>query len=292
MYYGYAQTSEARRRALIRAAGIMTSTALRHSGLLSWMGSHTVTVEEIPLWIRDLPPSLSGTRFAQISDLHMGPHFRAEELYPSIQLINELQPEFLLLTGDYVSDEDGRVAEMLAPLCDLTVPAYAIWGNHDTWGHGWYVQRVLDQTSIKLLWNESIEVKPHLWLVGLDDVLCGHPNLRRALADTTLSDPKLLMVHEPDYFLKTVQLQAPIDVQLSGHTHGGQVRLPVLKPSQNGEQLPFNSRPYILPMMGKEYVMGHYQVGHQSLYVNRGLGFTGPPLRLNCPPEITVFTLE
>lgn len=288
MYYGYARTREARKRALIRFAGTVTASTLHYTGLLDLLEAHTVQVEEVSLEIRNLLPSLSGTRFAQISDLHMGVHFGAEELYPSIRKINELQPEFLMITGDYICDEAGRVNEMLAPLSELTVPTYAIMGNHDTWGHGWSIERVLGQASVRLLWNESVEVKPHLWLVGLDDVLCGRPNLRRSLLDTKLHETKLLMVHEPDYFLKTVQDQVPVDVQFSGHTHGGQVRLPSTRKSDNGSHL----RPYILPTMGKHYVMGHYKAGHQSLYVNRGLGFTGPPLRLNCPPEVTVFTLE
>lgn len=288
MYYRYARTREARKRALIRLVGMVTAITLRKSGLLNLMGSHTVTIEEIPLQIRNLPQSLIGTRFAQISDLHMGPHFGAEDLYPSIVKINELQPEFLLITGDYVCDANGRVNDMLSPLLDLTVPTYAIMGNHDTWGHGWSIERVLAQASVHLMWNESAEVKPHLWLAGLDDVLCGRPNLRRALADANLNETTLLMVHEPDYFCKIVDDKTPIDAQFSGHTHGGQVRLPALRQSKFGSRM----RPYILPTMGKIYVMGHYMIGHQSLYVNRGLGFTGPPLRLNCPPEISIFSLE
>ncbi len=292
MYYSYARTREARKRDAIKFVGNLTAATLQRTGILDLIESHKVIVEEIPLTIQNLPPSLVGTRIAQISDLHMGVNFRAEELYPSIRKINELQPEFVMITGDYICDENGRVDEMLAPLQELACPAFAIWGNHDTWGHGWSIERVLSKAGVRLLWNESIEVKPHLWLVGLDDVLCGRPDLRRALSGTKPNASKLLMVHEPDYFLKIVKSQAPIDAQFSGHTHGGQIRLPTLGRNNNGYGTQGGTRPYILPSMGKEYVMGLYRDGHQSLYVNRGLGFTGPPLRLNCPPEITLFTLQ
>lgn len=283
----FAQLSPMSRRDVVGILGGITASTFKTFGLIEAFNAHQSVVEKISIPIRNLPEALIGTRFAQISDLHMGPDFKAEHLFPVIEKINALEPEFLMLTGDYVNDDKPLVNEMLVPLQALKMPAYGILGNHDGWGQEWAIQKVLNQTPVKLLWNRSIEVKPRLWLVGLDDVLCGRPNLPRALADAKPQDTKLLMVHEPDYFCKTVGAQVPVDAQFSGHTHGGQIRLPKLAQDANGSHI----RPYVLPTMGKKYVMGYYQIGHQSLYVNRGLGFTGPPMRLNCKPEITLFSL-
>lgn len=276
-----------RRRDVIGILGSIAADTLNALGLVDALSVHQPVVEEITLPISKLPHALVGTRFAQISDLHMGPHFGAEQLFPIIETVNALDPEFLMLTGDYANDGEPRVEEMLSPLQALSLPSYAIWGNHDGWGQGWHIQRVLQQTSVQILWNQSVEVKPHLWLVGLDDALCGRPNVPRALTGTKNEDTRLLMVHEPDYFRKVIAQQLPFAAQFSGHTHGGQVRMLSPIPDRTGSFI----RPYILPTMGRYYVMGHYEEGERSLYVNRGLGFTGPALRLNCRPEITLFTL-
>lgn len=275
------------RRDVLRFAANLTAVSFEIAGVLKALGAHQISVERVTVPIRDLPIHLAGTVFAQVSDLHMSPSYGASELFEAVGIINDLKPEFLLVTGDYVADDADCIDDMIEPLQALSMPAYAILGNHDGWGNVWAVQRVFRQTRIPLLWNQALEVKTGLWVLGLDDVLSGRPNLRRALADSKLEQTKLLLVHEPDYFRRVVQSSAPVAAQFSGHTHGGQIRLPFPFPDSSGEYL----RPFVLPALGEEYVMGSYWVGEQFLYVNRGLGFTGPPMRLNARPEITLFTL-
>lgn len=265
----------------------MTARSLELAGIVNALDAHQIEVESVNVPVYGLPDHLTGTTFAQISDLHMSYHYQAPQLYEAVELINQASPEFLFITGDYVADNSDYLDEMIEPLSALKMPAFAILGNHDCWGNVWSVKRVFEQTSVCLLWNQSVEVKPQLWVIGLDDVLSGRPNLERALADCQMDEPKLLLVHEPDYFRRVIQLSAPIDAQFSGHTHGGQIRLPSLFPDINGEFL----RPYVLPTLGEQYIMGKYQINDKFLYVNRGLGFTGPPLRLNARPEITLFSL-
>ena len=141
----------------------------------------------------------------------------------------------------------------------------------------------MEANGLPLLVNESVRIErdnQHLILAGLDDVAWGKPNLSQAVPENP-DAPVLLMVHEPDYVTRMMMHPRGklVDLVLSGHTHGGQIRFPGLPP-------------LALPPMGKLYPEGHYFVGQTQLYVNRGIGTVGLPLRFNCPPEITVATLQ
>ncbi|MFN3981509.1 MAG: metallophosphoesterase, partial [Caldilinea sp.] len=127
-----------------------------------------------------------------------------------------------------------------------------------------------------------------LWLAGVEDVWGGRPDLSAALRDVPADATTLLMSHSPDYFDNVIQRNAPIVVQFSGHTHGGQVRLPRLTPGPDG----LFSHALIIPEYGKRYPIGLRRVGDRIVYTNRGLGSWPIPYRFNCPPEITVFTLQ
>jgi hypothetical protein len=116
-----------------------------------------------------------------------------------------------------------------------------------------------------------------LWLVGLDDVWESKQDPRAALAGTPDDECKLLLVHEPDYADEVAHY--PVDLQLSGHSHGGQINLPRVGPP-------------VLPYLGQKYPSGLYQVETLAVYTNRGIGVIAPPVRLNCPPEVTLLTLH
>ncbi len=156
-------------------------------------------------------------------------------------------------------------------------------GNHDVSVGAHYVIQPLEAHGTPVLIDRFFPIErgaDRFWLAGCNDadyeVI---PDLNRAVPDDP-SAPVVLMVHEPDFADYVVQHpRFPlIDLMLSGHSHGGQIRLPFLGP-------------LILPPMGKKYVEGHFLLGHMQLYVNRGLGTVGLPFRLNCPPEITHITL-
>ena len=128
--------------------------------------------------------------------------------------------------------------------------------------------------------NQSVAIEregARFWLAGVNDVLSRTADLARTLRGIPAGEAVVLLVHEPDFADHASKF--PIDLQLSGHSHGGQVRIPLLPP-------------LYLPAMAKKYVMGTYQVGALPLYTNAGLGTVGVPVRLNCPPEITLVTLR
>ncbi|MBV7327541.1 metallophosphoesterase [Chloroflexi bacterium TSY] len=242
----------------------------------------------VSLNIPALPEKLTRVRFAQISDIHLGPSVRGEHLLNLVQQINRLAPDFLMLTGDFVT-KDGRYAsEMIDPLHQLMMPAYAVTGNHDCGHNQWLIEKTLSETPVHLLRNRAVEIQDGLWLAGLDDVLSGFPYLQGTLRDIPKGVTTLLMVHEPDYIDLVTRLNAPIVAQFSGHTHGGQIRMPRLLPDPHG----FQSWAPQLPPLGRRYPIGLYRVCRRFVYTNRGIGFSGKPLRVNCRPEITLFTLK
>ena len=151
-------------------------------------------------------------------------------------------------------------------------------GNHDLGTDPAYVSAVLESHGISVLRNRSIPLEregARLWLAGLDDVLEGKPDLTLALKGVPAAEPVVLLAHEPDF----ADYVAHADLQLSGHSHGGQIRIPLL------------GAPY-LPAMGRKYPRGLRQIGPLSLYTNVGLGTIVVPMRLDCPPEVTLITLR
>ena len=170
-------------------------------------------------------------------------------------------------------------AEILSRIhCPLR---YAILGNHDFLVGAHAITDALLTHGIPVLANNSVALERdgrRLWLGGTQDALEGRPNLTAALPAGRNAEPLILLVHEPDFADHAAGRQ--IDLMLSGHTHGGQVRLPFLPP-------------LLLPKMGTRYVEGHFQLRDgMQLYVNRGIGAVNLPFRFRCPPEISVLTLQ
>lgn len=281
---------------IYRFPGVLTAFSQLYAKGMTTAGfptdaeSYEITVNEIPIHVAGLADALVGTTIAQISDLHMGAQYRAEHLTVAVELINEMKPDFLCMTGDYVGSDPRDVEMIVDPLQRLAVPAFAIMGNHDYKRDSLpYVLQAFEPLSIPLLRNQAVQVKNGLWIVGLDDLLYGEPNLEKALQHVPDDDLIILLVHEPDYFQKISTSDLPIALQLSGHTHGGQIQLPSKEEDEFGRKMWTPRR--VLPRFGTLYPPGLVKIGARSLYTNRGLGFTGPPIRINCRPEITLFTL-
>lgn len=142
-----------------------------------------VEVVQSSLTIPFLPEKLTNVRFAQISDIHIGSSVRGEHLLELVQQINRLAPDFLMLTGDFVSKDRRYATEMIDPPHKLMMPAYAVAGNHDNEQNHWLIERTLVETSVQLLRNQAVEIQDGLWLAGLDDVVTGFPYLRGTLRD-------------------------------------------------------------------------------------------------------------
>jgi uncharacterized protein len=247
---------------------------------------------EIPL--ARLDEAWDGFRIAQLSDFHYDDYFSVVPLRKAIDIIHPLKPDIVVLTGDFVTSPlnhlSGTRAEAIARVIEpcaqllshLQAPSgvLAVLGNHDLGTNASQIIDVLQSHAIPVLRNRSVVLereKKRLWFAGVDDVLEGKPDLRKALRGIPPADPVVLLSHEPDWADHAALF--PVDLQLSGHSHGGQIRLPFL------------GAPY-LPTLGRKYPWGLRRIESLYLYTNCGIGTIRIPMRLNCPPEVTIFTLR
>jgi predicted MPP superfamily phosphohydrolase len=275
------------RRRFLQLSGGLALSGAAGLGYARLVEPDWVEVVEQPLAIPKLPDHLTGTRIAQISDIHLGEYTGSEKLLEAVARINRLAPDLVFMTGDYVTRTAGQASGLVEPLRALTAPAYAILGNHDLWTDRAGVTGYLAQTPVRLLVNRGVEALPGLFVAGVDDLWSGRPDIRAALDGAPAGAISLLLAHEPDYFDWVVQIDAPVAVQFSGHSHGGQVRVPSATPDGAG----LWSRAPVLPRYGQRYPIGLYRVGPRQVYTNRGLGVWPLPYRFNCRPEITLFRL-
>ncbi len=234
-----------------------------------------------------LPPGhepLDGFRIGFVTDTHVGPFINLDDLQRALNLLQGEQIDLLLLGGDYASESPRYVpgvAEVIGAFKE-TVPngAYAVMGNHDYSITGDYAITAMTQVGIPMLRNDAVEVKigsDSLWIAGVDETLLGDPKPEKTIAQCPEGAAILALWHEPQYAEQAAAAGA--FAQLSGHTHGGQVRLPGLGPVG-------------LPVDGKRHVIGMNDAAGMPIYTSRGVGVYRPPLRFNCPPEVTVVTLK
>jgi predicted MPP superfamily phosphohydrolase len=246
-------------------------------------------VETILLKLPRLSPRFSGLRIAQISDIHMGGWMNLERLQRAADLVLDQKPDVLLITGDFLiggdlaAISDQTIRDLMTGLSRLAsaVPTFAVLGNHDYWVDVKTVRRVLSISGITELTNAVYTLKREeetLHLCGVDDLWEGDARIDDVIAQLKDNSSAMLLAHEPD-FADTSAATGRFDLQLSGHTHGGQVVLPWIGPP-------------VLPYLGRKYPSGLYKVGEMFQYTNRGIGMARLPLRINCPPEITLFVLE
>jgi predicted MPP superfamily phosphohydrolase len=269
------------------AAAVLGSGALAGMGAFAYarfIEPERFEVRHVTLALRHLAPEFDGYRIVQLSDLHLDGVMTRERLMQAVELANAQSPDFVAVTGDFVSGHVAVAADdLVIPLRALTArdAKAGVMGNHDQSEHALLMPHVLKESGLINLNNAVHTVKrgeTSLHIAGVDSL-----HRRRARLDVVLKQlpedgAAILLAHEPD-FADVSAATRRFDLQLSGHTHGGQVRLPLL--SRFG-----------LPQYGKRYVMGLYLVSGMMLYVNRGLGTTSMPIRFNCRPEITVITLR
>ena len=248
-----------------------------------------IKIESVNLRLPRLTPSFFGVRLAQISDIHLGSWMNAERLQHVADLVTAQTPDILLLTGDFLvghqfdsrSEQDlQEMINILSPLA-RAIPSFAVLGNHDYWTNVGAVREMLKSSGIVELTNSVSTLtrgNEQLHVCGVDDVWEGDVRLDKVLDQLKGEEAAILLAHEPD-FADTSAATEKFDLQLSGHSHGGQVVIPFVGPP-------------ILPYLGWKYPSGLYQVGNMIQYTNRGVGTGRLPIRINCPPEITLFTLE
>lgn len=234
-----------------------------------------------------IPVSFQNLKIVQFSDTHIGYHYHLADLEKLVAKINHEQPDIIVFTGDLIDQPNTfHFPQQLSNvLKELQAPLGKFWvyGNHDHGGYGTEtVQLIFEHANFQLLKNSHTYIQKdedHIVIAGIDDVILGQPNVEKAIASANHQLFTILLAHEPDY--ADIAVQFPVDVQLSGHSHGGQVRFP------------FIGHLYT-PAFAQKYISGKYTLnnGNFSLYVNRGIGTTRMPLRFMCIPEVYVFTLN
>jgi predicted MPP superfamily phosphohydrolase len=276
------------RRAFLRGAlGVGLTAAFGASGVgyAFFLEPHWLADERVMVRVPGLPAALDGLTVAHLSDPHWGPYIGQREVRAAVDRANALSPDLVVLTGDYVLYSAHYAEPCAQELGRLRAPlgVFAIPGNHDYWTDINVVTAQLRAAGLRLLRNAAHRLEVGgvpLWLGGLDDVWEQHHDLDAALADVPPGELVLLLAHEPDFADQAARSPHSIILQLSGHSHGGQVKLPVL------------GRP-ILPWLGEKYPAGLHTVPGSTLqvYTNRGIGVIAPPVRFNCRPEVAVLTL-
>ncbi|WP_256757016.1 metallophosphoesterase [Cohnella sp. WQ 127256] len=241
-----------------------------------------------------LPEGFHGKTIVQFSDTHIGPQYSLEHLKQLILHINSLHPDIVVFTGDLFDARYKDIAKSYDPTMILaqinaSLGKYAVYGNHD-FGYTRKARNSgshLSHAGFKVLINEVDRITlpngEYITVAGLDDYVNGKPNANSTFSVRNGDGFHLLLAHEPDIADRLVRY--PIDLQLSGHSHGGQVTLPWVGA-------------LIKTPLGKKYISGMYQIKKRSyddrpyrLYVNRGIGTTRIPIRIGCVPELSVFTL-
>jgi hypothetical protein len=250
---------------------------------VSLVDSDHLVVERVEVWLARLESGWDRLRIAQLSDFHYMKPEDGALIRQAVALANSLNPDLIALTGDYItggyrrgrSDLDA-CAEILSEL-RAPLGVFAVLGNHD---HPRFAPQALEAQKIAVLRNSALSLErgaARLWITGVEDVLSRDASVDQALQSIPEGEATVLLAHEPDY-AETVK-GLSVDLQLSGHSHGGQIRVPGVGP-------------LYVPPLARMYPAGMYRLGGLTLYTNRGLGTVGPRLRFNCPPEVTLFTLR
>lgn len=264
-----------RRQFLLRNGSLLaTATLIQGNEETSHL---SLTRHEVRIWGLQAP-----VRVVQLSDLHRSWCVSEEFIAQIVARTNALQPDLILLTGDFVTKSSGYAESCMRHLQDLRAPMgrYAVLGNHDYWCDHYTGAPVIAQhladIGVELLTNRSVRLDHNLRLVGIDDGNSGNPNLPLAFERMEAGEAMLAMTHNPVLFPLLSEYPC---VTLCGHTHGGQVNVPFITDAIVGHSM--------------RYLRGWYNEAHAPgrLYVSRGLGTVHVPVRLNCTPEIALFTL-
>jgi predicted MPP superfamily phosphohydrolase len=240
-----------------------------------------LTVEHRQIHLRRLPPALDGFRIVQLSDFHHSPFTSRDQIERAVETANNLQPDIVALTGDYVSKERGYAAPCAELLSRLRARhgVYAVLGNHDHWTDAALITDLFRAEGMTVLVNQGMRFEKNgaaFWLAGVDDTMVGLEDLPLALAGSRADELKLLLAHNPIILRRAAR--AGVDLVLSGHTHGGQVSL--------RSERSASGRPR------RRLLKGLARQGETQIYVTRGLGTVVLPVRFGCPPEVSLLELR
>jgi hypothetical protein len=233
--------------------------------------------------ITGLPPAFDGYRIVQISDLHCGPYASGSRVAGWVAAANGLQADLVAVTGDLIASGPAFVPVVAGELGRLRARdgVFVCMGNHDYFTDGEAMVQALEAAGLSVLRNRGVDIRrgeAMIHVAGVDDTWSQRHDLDRALAARTPGTASVLLAHDPALFSEAAHRR--VDLTLSGHTHGGQLALPIF------------GRRWNMARLMTSFTTDLYKIGESTLYVNRGLGTTGPPIRLGVPPEIAVITLR
>jgi predicted MPP superfamily phosphohydrolase len=240
-------------------------------------------VERVTVSIKGLPEQLDGLTIVQMSDIHAGVFMTESRMSDYVRMVNDLKPDLVALTGDFVSSSKQQVKPFMRAMAklDTRLGVFGCLGNHDMFtGSDSILKGEFESAGFTLLRNENRLLSVNgatLNIIGLD-FFFGRQRVDETLKRLSLDGTTLLLMHAPQGFPQAARLG--VDLTLSGHTHGGQIALTI------GDLI-------LTPaMLSTMFLAGLFKIGNSHLYVSRGLGTTGPPIRINAPPEITHLTLK
>ncbi len=270
--------------------GLVGSTALGISGWGVLVEPSSLALREYTVPIRGLPGWAQGLRIAQLSDTHYGPYTPLPHLQRAVGMANQLRADLVVLTGDYVHRTPASIRHGIGVLCQLQarLGVYAVLGNHDHWEGAEACRQIFTSGGVRMLDRQHLLLGPDgpgsaalgqaLCLAGLGDLWEDEHPPAEALRGVPSGAPRLLLSHNPDYAEKLPE-DLRVDLMISGHTHGGQVRVPVL------------GAPKIPSRYGQKYAGGLCRGPRCPVLVSRGVGMAYLPVRLGVPPEIGLITL-
>ncbi|MEO7672685.1 MAG: metallophosphoesterase [Pyrinomonadaceae bacterium] len=242
--------------------------------------ANTLSLERVPVTLERLPKKLNGFKIVHLSDIHHSPFTGLEHIARAVKIANRLRPDMFILTGDYVSHETrfiGPVAKVLGEL-SAEFGTYACLGNHDHWTDADLITQNFHEAGITMLINEGLRFEARgasFWLAGVDDHMVGKTDLPAALLGSYPDEMKLLLAHNPIIFRQSVRFG--VDLTLSGHTHGGQIKV------RDPEKRLIKRR---------KLTNGLHERKSSQIYITRGIGTVVLPVRYQCPPEISLLELR
>lgn len=275
------------RRGFLRAAlNTILGGAIGITGVLKYIDFETTwfKLNRRRISIQGLPKVFNGIKLIHLSDFHFGDPITQDRVRDVVRMVNEQSPDLILITGDFIDShtEEGLISGYFSILNGLKarLGLFAVLGNHDHWRNAPLVRQMLHESSIEGLYNQTVRINlggEHLNLCGLDSYMEGLTDLGAVLSGLPDEETGILLVHEPDY-ADISAVTGRFSLQLSGHSHGGQIYIPLVGPP-------------VTPEFGEKYPRGLYQIGSMYLYTTSGIGMVRPFVRFNCRPEVAEITL-
>lgn len=280
-----------RRQFLKLAAASSATVALGCLGV-GYAEHQQIEVSRVEVRLATLPAQFDGLTIAHLSDIHHGIYTGLEYISHCVELVNRLKPDLVALTGDYTLLSKKYIEPCAAALRPLraNVGVFAVLGNHDYYQSAGLTAHALRQAGFTVLieGRERLEKRgAKISLLGADDLLYGHWNAARLLGAVPADETRIVLAHNPDFIGKVAERGQYADFMMSGHTHGGQIRLPLI------------GAPHVISDYGQRFVIGLNHLdsvtggkGPMQIYTTRGVGAIWMPVRFDCPPEIALYTLR